>query len=177
MIWIAVDEDEIGDHLGQKERGGRRRGHALRIQHLVAKFARPRLVQRGDGSEQGSHTEDSTGNLPRNRLRRIEGQAEEHDHQQREEEHGVDRVFGSPLDTQVLGEVNQQIGPASRTGRFFAEVGEGRPGRAEIVRGREQNLRAALPGRNRDQVETLDRLVHVGGKFLPRPNTVTPPRM
>ena len=102
-------EDKVGNHFGQKERGSRGGRHALRIQHLVTQFARPGLIERGHGSEQGRDAKDAPGNLARDRSRGIEGQAEKHHHQQREEEHAVDGVFRSPLQAQVFGQMDEEI--------------------------------------------------------------------
>ena len=102
------DEEEVGQHLGEKHFGAGGGGHALRVEHLMADFAGPGLVEGADRGEHGGHAEHAAGNVAGECAAGIEGQREEDDHEQREEEHGVDGFFGAPLDAQVLGEMGEE---------------------------------------------------------------------
>ena len=102
------DEEKVGQHLGEEQLGAGRGRHALRVEHLMADFARPGLVERADRGEHGGHAEHAAGDLAGEGAARIEGDGEEHDDEQREEEHGVDGVERAPLDAQILGEMSPE---------------------------------------------------------------------
>ena len=55
------------------------------------------------------HAQDASRNLSRDRSCRVKGQAEEHNYQQGEKEHAIDRVFGTPFEAQILGQMDQKI--------------------------------------------------------------------
>ena len=102
------DEEKVGQHLGEKHVGAGDGSHALRVENLVADFARPGLIEGADRGEHGGHAEHAAGNVAGKGAAGIEGQREEDDHEQREEEHGVDGFFGAPLDTQILDEMSEE---------------------------------------------------------------------
>ena len=51
-----------------------------------------------------------------------------------------------------------RLGAGASVG-VFRQVGQGRAGRAQVVRGRQHQLGSALPGRDGDHIVQLDRLV------------------
>ena len=82
----------------------RRWRNPVGIEHLIAHFPCPGLVQGHDCREQKRHPNQSAGNSSRFFRSRIEREAEDHHHQQREKQHGVDGVLRSPLQAKVFGQ-------------------------------------------------------------------------
>src|SRR5262249_9692273 len=60
------------------------------------------------GGEKKRHPHKSAGDLARFFRRRLKGYAEDHSHEQREEDHGIQRVFRAPLEAEVLLQVEQR---------------------------------------------------------------------
>ena len=110
------DKNKIAQRLGQKKRIRRRRRNPISVEHLIAQLARPGLIKRHHRGKKKCHPNQSAGDLARFFGVGIERKTEDHDHQQRKKQHGVDRVFRSPLQAQVFG----QRGP----GDAFADAAD-----------------------------------------------------
>src|ERR1700749_730061 len=95
-----ADKDEIRQCLPQKERRRGRRRESLRIQYLVVQLTRPALIQCGYRRKHQPPPKQPAADLPRNRRKRrwIEREREDHDHEQRKEEHAVDELSRPPLE-------------------------------------------------------------------------------
>ena len=78
---------------------------------VVAQLAFPGVVERGNGGEQDRNPKQATGDLARDgRIgRRVKGEREDDDDQQREKEHAVDAVAVAPLDRKVLAQVGEDV--------------------------------------------------------------------
>src|SRR5258706_5261444 len=106
-----TDEEKVAKHLRHKKcsRGGGR--DSIGIEHLIAQFARPGLVQRNHRGEQKSHPNQAADNVPRFFGQGVERKDEDHHHQQREEQHGVERILGAPLQADVFGQRGKRDRP------------------------------------------------------------------
>src|SRR5581483_4028323 len=78
--------------------------YAVSIQHLIAQFAGPGLIQRYHRGEQKGHPDQASRDMARFFCRGIKRKTEDHDHKKREKQHRVYGIFGSPLQTQIFGE-------------------------------------------------------------------------
>ena len=81
---------------------GRGRRNAVGIEHLVAQLARPGLVQGDNRGEQEGDPDQPSRDFPRLLGVRIERETEDHHHQQRKKQHGVERIFRAPLQADIF---------------------------------------------------------------------------
>src|SRR5207302_10002949 len=99
-----------------------------------AQLACPSLVECDDRGKQKRDPHQATGDSTGFFGRGIEGKAENHDDEQREKQHRIDRVFRSPLQANVLGESGARDGEkAHRSAPCKGAPGEEEPG-SEVVR-------------------------------------------
>src|SRR5580692_6452996 len=97
-----ADEYEVAQSLREEKRVRRCRRNAIGIEHLIAQLARPCLIQRDDGGEQKRNPHQAANDMPRLLGQRIERKAEDHHHEQRKKQHGIERVFRTPLQANVF---------------------------------------------------------------------------
>ena len=126
--------------LARKERIRGRGRNPISVKHLIAQLAGPGLIERHHSGEKKGYPNQSAGDLARFFSVGIEREAENHDHQQGKKQHGVDRVFRSPLQAQVFGQRRQgnacadAAGLALRFGRNVLSDHLVSSGRSSLVR-------------------------------------------
>ena len=136
-IWTMVTKRKLARTLARKSCDAGGGGHALGVEDLVANFASPCLVESADGGEHGGYAEDTAGDGAGEGPLRIKGHGEEHDDEQGKEEHGVDGVFGTPLNAEVFDEVSPEgavhWSSSSESVVEVSQVSEARPGAPGFV--------------------------------------------